>query len=178
MSIILHPTEDEVKDFTSGYYNESDFYYKECEIGNLYDRYVNFFKDDNIIFLGQPDIRKFTNFRLYTPFTYKFNFYISPIIRDINDTTEYYTLTDDDYKIFAKLFLIDGWEEEFIYTFSARETKNINKNSNFGEICCHTKSWVDYITFQESRIILQFRFDDYLKSPELRKEKLNKLKKV
>lgn len=165
---ILHPEID----------GDSDFFYKKCEIGNLYDKWLNIFKDNNIVFLFDPCILKFNSYKYgYTPFTYKFNFNIRPTLQDCNDNTIYYTLTDDDYIVFAKLFLIDGWEEELIYTFSARETKNINKNysSNFGEICYHTKTWVDYICIQDSRIILQFRFDEYLKSVELRKEKLQKI---
>lgn len=174
---ILHPTEDDFN--RSKYGRENEFYYDKCKIGDLYDKWYNIFKNNGIIFLGNPDILKFSSYKYgYTPFTYKLNFNISPLIRDCNDDGSlYYTLKDADYELFAKLFLVDGWGEELIYTYTARDKKVINTNysSNFGEIGIHTKSWVDYICFQGSRVILQFRFDDYLKSADLRKEKLKKL---
>ena len=177
---ILHPTDEDIDSYLSTKY-ENDFYYEKCKIGDLYDKWLNIFKSNGIIFYGDPVILKFRTHQIATPFTYKLNFNFGPTLTDGNDDgTIYYTLTDDDHKIFAKLFLIDGWEEELIYTFSARDTKvrNINYSSNYGEVNYHTKSWVDYITFQGDRVILQFRFDDYLKSSDLRKEKLEKLKLI
>lgn len=184
---ILHPTEEDHKSqvynkYNDKFQNESEFYYEMCKIGNLYDKWVDIFQNNGIIFFGDPVILKFDNYKYgYTPFTYKLNFNFGPTVRDCNDDgTTYYTLTDDDHKIFAKLFLINGWEDELIYTFSARDTKNRNPNysSNYGEVNYYTKSWVDYLTFQGDRVILQFRFDDYLKSSELRNEKLKKINEI
>lgn len=180
---ILHPSEEDFNrhvynKFSDKFRNESEFYYEECKIGDLYDKWINIFKSNGIVLFGDPVILKFSNYKYsYTPFTYKLNFNFGPTITSGNDDTMYYTLTDDDHKIFAKLFLIDGWEEELIYTFSDHDKKirNSNYSSNGGEIDYHTKPWVDYLTFDGSRIILQFRFDDYLKSADLRKEKLKKL---
>lgn len=184
---ILHPTDTDFNrhvynKHSDKFQNESEFYYEKCKIGDLYDKWINIFKSNGIIFYGDPVILKFITHQIATPFTYKLNFNFGPTLTDGNDDgTKYYTLTDDDHKIFAKLFLIDGWEEELIYTFSARDqvinkTRNPNYSSNYGEIDYHTKPWVDYLTFDgSSRIILQFRFDDYLKSADLRKEKLEKL---
>lgn len=172
---ILHPTEEDFN--KSGYINYYNFYYEKCKVGELYENWISILKDNNIIFDDKPDILKFSTYKYgYTPYTYKFCFNSIDLISDIGIITNN-ILSESDYEIFSNLFLINGWEEELIYTFTARETKNINPNysSNYGEICCHTKSWVDYITFQGSRIILQFRFDDYIKT-ELRKEKLKKIK--
>lgn len=172
---ILHPTDEDFD--KSGYVNYYNFYYEKCKVGELYEKWTSILKDNNIIFKNTPDIIRFSAYKYgYTPYTYKFCFNKFDLIDDIG-TIPNYILSESDYEIFAKLFLIDGWEEELTYTFTVRETININPkfSSNFGDIIYYTKPWVEYLTFQGSRIILQFRFDDYLKSSDLRNEKLKKL---
>jgi hypothetical protein len=105
-------------------------------------------------------------------FTYKFIFNI-----DINNSGEIdYRLKYKNYQLFANLFFIDGWEDELkyqliYYQYRDKNTKpNPNFGDNYGEINYYVKSWVNYVTFQDSRVIVQFRLDKYE-----RKEKLKKI---
>ena len=158
---ILHPTETDF--LKSGYFYYGDFYFAECVVGYLYEKYMNHFIENGLFFNKrednkknilnleyQPNIIKFDNDNIYTSETYKFTFrHYDNFILDFKKA-----------KIFGNLFLIPGWENEY--------------ESNYGDITKHVKPWVDYLTYQGYRTILQFRFDNYLVTEE-RKEKLNKI---
>ena len=144
---------------------------------NLYNEWLNIFLNKGIPFENETDIIHFTNYKVYTPYTYKFtyNFSLLQVTSDDNN----YQFSDSDYKLFANLFFTDGWEEELdyqlIYYQDRFKVKKPNENfsDNYGDICWYVKDWVEYVTFQGYRTIIQFRWDKYLIS--LRKEKLLKL---
>ena len=121
------------------------------------------------------DIIQFTTYDNYTPFTYKFTFNMSDDFFDPN-CLAIYDFKQIDYELFAELFFTNGWEEELeyqlIYYQDRNKIKKTNPNfgDNYGEIKYYVKPWVDYVTFQGYRTIIQFRFDKY--------ERLEKLKEI
>jgi len=157
---ILHPTRTDLHDYCNSFddnrrFSYSQFYYEECKVGYLYEKWMNQFIENGMLFNNTPDIIKFEG-QSYTSFTYKFCFNFP------NSEGVYgggYKIKTSDYELFAKLFLTEKWRAELY------DIKN------------NVKPWVDYLTFQGSRIILQFRFDSYLKT-EGRKEKLQKLNTI
>ena len=122
----------------------------------LYNDWLNIFLNNGIPYENEIDIIHFQTYDIYTPYTYKFT-YNFPLSNNL--TVNAYDLTNS-YKLFADLFFTDGWKEELDYN---------------GDIRCCVKNWIDYVTFQGYRTIIQFRWDKYLIS--LRKEKLQKLSK-
>lgn len=162
---ILHPSVPIESDF-------SDFYHKECFAGLVYDEWMKIFLDNNINYEIKADIIKFSNYNFYTPFTYKFTFNF-PFEKTHN-------MSREQYEIFADLFFIKGWEEELEYQLTFYQDRHkINKpdkrySDNYGDISVNVKPWIDYVTFQGSRTIIQFRLDKYIQI-ELRKKKLEKL---
>lgn len=140
---------------------------------HLYNKWLLLFINNGIPFeIDDYDIIKFDSYEIYTPNTYKFNFNLGLT----NSGIIYkYGFKTSDYKLFADLFFIDGWREELEYQLNLENIDQIWRNHpkysrNYSEISYYVKPWVDYVTFQGYRTIVQFRLDKYL-----RKEKLLKI---
>lgn len=172
---ILHPSYDRTdSDF-------SDFYHKKCFAGLVYDKWMKIFLDNNINYEIEADIIKFRNYDIYTPYTYKFIFNFPFGLEKTHDMSR--ELSKEQYEIFADLFFTKGWEEELEYQLTFYQDRHkINKpnkrySDNYGEIRVNVKPWIDYVTFQGRRTIIQFKLDKYIQI-ELRKEKLSRLKEL
>lgn len=141
---------------------------------DLYNKWLNLFINEGIPFDIYPDIIKFDDYNVYTPFTYKFTFNLG----FTNSGIYYkYKLKEKDYKLFADLFFIDGWKDELEHVtnldnimYDGNKLYKTKYSINYGDINCYVKPWVDYVTFQGYRTIVQFRWDKYS-----RKEKLLKI---
>lgn len=126
---------------------------------DLYSKWLEKFVSNGIPFEMDCDIIKFDSYKVYTPLTYKFTFNMG-----LSDSDKIFTykFNQKNYKLFADLFFIKGWEEEL-------------RNSQ-GDVKYCVKPWLDYVTFQGYRTIVQFRYDKYEKYE--RKEKLKKISKL
>lgn len=91
----------------------------------------------------------------------------------------YQKFTMTDYKEFADIFFIGDWKNELEYQLTYYQDRHKTKkpnpkySNNYGCIMIHTKDWVEYVTFQGSRVILQFNMGKYKLS--LRKEKIKRV---
>jgi len=168
---ILHPTN------SGPYSTDSEFYYKKCYAGLLYDEWMKIFLENGLIYENEPSIIRFEDYGIYTPFTYKFNFNFP--LDSSNHIFPMSNYKHSDYELFANLFFTKGWENELKYELTQYPDRNFQKpnpkySDYYGDILVHIKPWIDYLTFQGSRTIIQFRLDKYI-TTELRKEKLKKL---
>ena len=83
-------------------------------------------------------------------------------------------LPEDIILRIADYFCVDGWKEEKeLYDIFGKSKEYNGMSTQFGDIKKYTKPWVDYITFQNSRVIVQFYLDDFNK--QLREEKLKRI---
>ena len=167
---MIHPT---YLDYTkSNYIFESDFYFENYYIGQVYRNFTDYIKQCGILLQTQTYDNNRTTFVKnsgYLPHIIHFGVGIVTKRNDLYKITWDFAHTDgtiggsginyEQIKYVAEYFCVDGWEDEDAI--------------NFGDIKNNTKHWVDYLTFQGSRMILQFYLDDYI--IYLRKQKMNSL---
>lgn len=125
-----------------------------------YLKWLDHFIDNDIQF---EESKNFFCFNDNT--TYKFNF-------NLKQTYNTYDFTEKQYKLFANLFLKDNWKHELETVLAFYNTNITGYSKNYGEVRVNTKNFVDYITFQDSRVILQINLNKLI-----RLEKLKKLQK-
>jgi len=132
--------------------------YKIAE--KYYTKWLYHFIDNDIHF------EEFKTFFCFNDnITYKFNF-------NLKDKYNTYDFTEKQYKLFANLFLKNDWKHELKSVLAFYNTNITGYSTNYGEVSVNTKKFVDYITFQDSRVILQINIDKLI-----RLEKLKNLQK-
>lgn len=83
----------------------------------------------------------------------------------------HYELSKEQLNNICKYFCVGGWINEYNYYHNNMTVKS-HMSSQYKDIVYYTKKWVNYITFQNSRIILQFNLN---KCNILRKKKIIRL---
>lgn len=132
----------------------------------FYNKWRNYFCENDIPFIKNEEC--FFSMSSTKNVVYKFNF---NIYNSYN-----YIFSKHEHKLFADIFFTEGWEEELDYalTYYANRYKTIKTNENYsdnyGEVCVHVKPFVEYVTFQHGRVIVQLNVDKLM-----RKEKLKQL---
>jgi len=193
--MIKHPTKFGYKQ--SGYFYYSDYYFEFFYIGKIYRKWT-----DHILKCGieldikyDKDTTEYVKNSGYNPdiihFSddlYKITWNLRQELRKIKMENGYIRHATCNYELhkkqkehITKLFCIDGWEKEEAYNtdnFDMFKYNNTNPpeegmSNQYGDIKKYTKPWVNYLTFQHSRIIVQFQLEDYVKS--LRENKLNRI---
>lgn len=172
-------TPDTSKIENDNFFRESEFFFKYCFVGDIYKKFTDYLIDNGINIEVSYDS--------YSSEWIKTTGYAPDIIHmsyDENDNGVYKIvwqhrepLSDgnvsnleqpvDFMEIFAHLFCVDGWEHE--EKFSNYESKYGHSDykegyaSGIGDIRLCTKPWVEYLTFQGYRTIVQFNLFEYIK---------------
>jgi len=148
----------------------SDYYFEQHEVGEISRLFTNIITDNGILLDNSYSISSIKR-------NYKINIIhmkddIFKFTWDIKYHDSKYSITFEQITNICKHFCIDGWVEEFyLYDINLNDSK---LSTQYQDIKHYTKKWVDYITFQHSRIILQFDFKKF-KYSNLRKQKIKNI---
>ena len=158
----------------SDYTYFSDYYFFEHEIGST----VKYFTD----LIKKSGIELYAGITLADKIGYNANIMeikvkLKPLFKITWDLNVNKTYDIKDVKEILDFFCTVGWETEYThYIRFYHHKQSTDLSSQYHDIDYYTKPWVDYISVQNSRIILQFDFEKYKKT-ELRKLKLKRILK-
>jgi hypothetical protein len=148
----------------------SDYYFEQHEVGEIAKLFTNIIKDTGILLDNSYSISSIKH--NYNINIIHMNDDIFKFTWDIKYHDSKYSIKFEQITNICKHFCIDGWEEEF-YLYDMKLNDSV-LSTQYQDIKYYTKKWVDYITFQHSRIILQFDFKKF-KYSDLRKQKMKKI---
>jgi len=156
----------------------SDFYFEEHFVGNIARLFTNIINSNGIL-LNDSDLissKKGYNVHIISmsESTFKLTWDLKLLFKreTRGDGLQYYDISIKQIKNICEYFCVDKWEEEFNYYSFIDDHKYFS--SEYNSIQHYTKNWVNYISFQNSRIILQFDLEKFKKT-DLRKYKLQQL---
>ncbi len=167
---------------------ECDFLFEHCFIGDLYKEWTDYLLDNEIPMTVSYDEHSsdFVKESGYSPkiIHMRYSDEDSGVYKmawnhdDVNPDVEPVPKSDNFKDIFAEIFCEEGWKHECYYhEFETRWGHNEYKegySKNIGDIKLNTKSWVEYLTFQGYRTIVQFNLFEYMKKVR-REEQINSL---
>lgn len=161
MRILIPPEE---KNIPKEYFYPSDYYFEHCVVGKLYTEWTDKLLSFGVKLDTKYDMdltSDYVSMSGYNPNIIHMGgkFFKDSIFKISWNHNESSSPTDEQIKQIANMFCIDGWEIEKSHTGCKINTDDMSTNS--GDICKYTKPWVNYLTFQGSRTILQFDIMKY-----------------
>jgi len=152
----------------------SDFFFFEDEVGSTVKYFTDLIKNE--IELSNDDIT-LSDKMGYNGNIMKININSTPLFKITWNLKNVKQYGKNDIKKIMDFFCVVGWGKEYDhYSVFEKYIKNKDLSTQYHDVTFYTKSWVDYITIQNSRIILQFDFEKYKKT-ELRILKLKRVLK-
>lgn len=150
----------------------SDFYFEQHEVGQTTILLTDIIKNNGILLSENELLSSKVGYPANIIYMSDSTFKLTWDLKIINH--KYYEPSMKQIKSICEYFCIKGWEEEFSHYIYDVNSEPNKLSSQYNDVKYYTKKWVNYITFQNSRIILQFDLEKFKKT-DLRKYKLQQL---